>query len=1441
MVSQTVRNFGRVADAVSIPDLVAIQKVSYDRFLQPDSPPDKRKNIGLEAQFREIFPVDSYDGSMRLEYVCYELEKPRYTPTQCRQLRLTYGYPLKVTCRLKSSDGKDISEQAVYLGEVPIMIGGGEFIIHGAERVIVSQLHRSPGVDFLIDSKEGDRILHGGRIIPERGSWIELTVTKKDTLVVKIDQSSKIPATIFLRALSADFSSTEKIIRLFYQTKMVPKGKLKANMWSVGDIVDTSTGEIVVKAGTMIGDRFSVINASKLKEVEVAEEVKDAIILNTLAEDDCRGHEQAMLKFYMRLRPGNPPNPEKAKIFFDEKFFDTNRYRLGAVGRFRINRKFEQNIDTNEMVLRPEDFLNAMRYIVKLRNYQGELDDIDHLGNRRVRTIDELAGDEFRKGLLTLRKTVQERMSMKKDDQQQIRVADLINSKAIASSINYFFGRGELSQIVDQTNSLSQLTHERRLSALGPGGLNRRRAGFEVRDVHISHYGRICPIETPEGTNIGLISSLAIFATIDEYGFLLTPYRKVVKGKVTDEICCLRADEDMKAVIGTPGIVDPKTGKIREGMVLAMKGGELAQVLSDQVNYVDISTKQIVGISAALIPFLEHDDANRALMGSNMQRQAVPLLKSEPPLVCTGMEQVAGQNSSMVVKAREKGTVTAVDAQKIVINGADEYILDKFVGLNERTCLNQVPVVALGDKVKKGQVIADGGGTSNGVLSLGKNVLVGFVSFDGFNFEDAIVISEKLVKNDSFTSIHIDEFTAEIRETRLGREEFTNDIPNVSEKALRNLDEYGVIREGTRVIQGDILVGKVVPKSKTELTPEEKLLHAIFGRAGEDVKNDSLEVPSGNEGVVIRTERFVRRGHGGEEEKKLLRTQIKQREEEYKTKQCTVFRQMIETIQSKSDVKIIDPSTRQKVGASEDNDVIYEQIENFSIKWVKPASTREEVQKIVDKFWATIKELQEEEELRIQTLKHGDELPSGVLEMVKVYVATKRTLSIGDKMAGRHGNKGVIAKIMPVEDMPFLEDGTPLDILLNPLGVPSRMNVGQILETHLGWAAKVLGFQAFSPVFDGATEDDIHQVTEEANKYMEKRGKELLPTSYILQSISSVDEFFDETQVGYVVVDHFKDPEGKDKERLEGFLNLLEGKAILEYPDKEGYKGFEGSKDYMPFFNDKKPKGFSGKEMEPDDFNDEWNDIVAKDDILVKKFIELTTTPVWIRAREVCSKAPTKPGVYIFKINGHVLYVGQAGYRSGKGLRERLCDCHIKNSMPSSFHDHLKEYFSKSQKVTQPSPPASDELFVNIPKTLKTQLYDGRTGEPFDQQATIGYIYMMKLHHLVDDKIHARATGPYSLITQQPLGGKARTGGQRFGEMEVWALEGYGAAYTLQEMLTVKSDDVEGRTKIYESMVKGQNKLEAGTPLSFDVLCNEIRGLGLNIQLEKKKLGAAGI
>ncbi|MCG3181080.1 MAG: DNA-directed RNA polymerase subunit beta [Phycisphaerae bacterium] len=1215
-----IRNFSKLGDALPVPNLVDLQTVSYDRFLQKEVAADKRVDHGLEGLLREIFPIVSYDEKMKLEYIDYDLDKPRYTPDECRELRLTYGMPFRIRVRLVRGDTDEIMEDQIYLGEIPIMIGGGEFIINGAERVVVSQLHRSPGVDFVIDSQEGDRPLHACRIIPERGSWIEMNVSKKDVLTIRIDQSAKAAATTFLRAMDEKLGGDAAIIKAFYNTTDVKVGALKPQMWAAADIVNSEDGEVLVEAGHQIGEALTKIQASAVKTATVIDNMTDPLILNTLAEDTARSHEQALLRIYARLRPGNPPQEDKARKLFAEKFYDTNRYRLGKVGRFRLNRKFKQNVKESEMCLRGEDFVAALKYILRLRAGEGYVDDIDHLGNRRLRTIDELATEELRKGFLKLRRTVQERMSLK-DPNELGRVAELVNSKSVSSAIDYFFGRGELSHVVDQTNPLSQLTHERRLSALGPGGLNRKRAGFEVRDVHISHYGRICPIETPEGTNIGLISSLGIYSAVDAYGFLITPYRVVENCQVNGKTAWLRADEEMEAIIAPADVVEehklPKNDS-----VLARVHGDLSQAPGKEVQYVDISPKQTVGVSAALIPFLEHDDANRALMGSNMQRQAVPLLKTEPPIVATGMEKPVAENSGMVVRARKAGKVTFVDALRIVIDESDEYELRKFVGLNERTCLNQRPIVKEGDRVKKGQIIADGAATHAGELALGRNVLVAFMPFDGYNFEDAIVISEKLVKEDTYTSIHIEEFEVEIRETKLGREEFTRDIPNVSEKALSNLDEYGAVRIGTRVGPGDILVGKVSPKSKTELSPEEKLLRAIFGRVGEDVKNDSLEVPAGTEGIVIGVKRFSRRTHLSDAQKRQLARDIKEYESQMNGRVMTAFRQMVHTVNEATGQELIDPSSRQKVGQSDIEEVILEQIETFNLDWIKPKTRREDAEKVYNQHWPRIRELIEERNRKVAQMKRGDELPSGVLEMVKVYLATKRALSVGDKMAGRHGNKGVIARIVPQEDMPYLADGTSIEILLNPLGVPSRMNVGQILETHLGWAAATLGLQAVTPVFDGATEDEV--------------------------------------------------------------------KAYLK----------------------------------------------------------------------------------------------QAG----------------------------------------------------LPSHGKVRLRDGRTGEPFEQETTVGYIYMMKLHHLVDDKIHARSTGPYSLITQQPLGGKARTGGQRFGEMEVWGLEAYGASYLLQELLTVKSDDVEGRTKIYESMVKGNNTLEAGTPVSFDVLCNEIRGLGLNIQLEKKRV-----
>ena len=1253
MTSRKVRDFSKRGDAIPVPELTMVQLESYQRFIQSDRPHDQRDpDRGLESLLREVFPIESYDGSMKLEYLYYKLDKPRYTPVECKELRLTYGMPFRIGVRLVREGISEIPEEEIYLGEIPIMLGGGEFIVNGAERAIVSQLHRSPGVDFGIAADMGDRPLHSARIIPERGSWIELEVTKKDVLAMRIDQSPKIAATIFMRALDEAFSSTEKVLETFYDVTEIKVVDLKPEHYSAEFILNEE-GEELCRVGAPIGDAIEAIQSSPIKKIRVVKDASDPLLLNTLAMErldfmaDASEHEAALLRIYGRLRPGNPPQVEKARGLFKEKFYDENRYRLGKVGRFRINRKFEMDVPEDVMHIRAEDFLAVIKYILDLRakRNKAHIDDIDHLGNRRLRTLDELAVEEMRKGFLKLRRTVQERMSVKDADELS-KIADLVNSKSISSAIDFFFGRSELSQVVDQTNPLSMLVHERRLSALGPGGLNRKRAGFEVRDVHISHYGRICPIETPEGTNIGLIASLGIYAKVDEYGFILTPYQEIKKGKLTGEVNFLRADEEMKTVLATTDVLDAD-GRIKDDQVLARLSGDLSMVPAEEVQYIDISPKQIVGVSAALIPFLEHDDANRALMGSNMQRQAVPLVIPDPPLVGTGMEQIAGEYSGMLVKARRGGIITSVDSERIIIDNADEYELQKFRQLNERTCQSQRPIIKLGEKVETGQIIADGASTVDGQLAIGKNALVAFNTFDGYNFEDAIVISHRLVKDDIFTSIHIESFEVEVRDTKLGREEFTPDIPNVSEKQLKNLDDVGIIRHGARVGPGDILVGKVSPKSKSELTPEEKLLHAIFGRAGEDVKNDSLEVPAGSSGIVIGTRHFSRRMHLNDEQKVKLKDDIVDFEAGMNDRMIMLFRQMIHSMNQTLGTEIVDPATRQKVGASDIPEVILEQIENFNEKWIKGSKdAKADATTTWGQFWPRIAALEEEKQRKLAHMKRGDELPSGVLEMIKVYLANKRQIAVGDKMAGRHGNKGVVARIVPEEDMPYLEDGTPVDILLNPLGVPSRMNVGQLLELHLGWAAQVLGFQAVTPVFDGATEQEVLGCIDEANQH-------------VTDKLASFEQ-------------------------------------------------------------------------------------------------------------------------------------------------------------------------------TGAEPGTTRELMARIPYGGKAQLYDGRTGEAFNQPTSVGYMYMLKLHHLVEDKIHARATGPYSLITQQPLGGKARTGGQRFGEMEVWALEGYGAAFVLQELLTVKSDDVEGRTKIYDSMVKGTNTLEAGMPVVFDVLCHEIRGLGMNIELEKE-------
>ena len=1226
-----IRSFARYQDIIEIPDLVEIQRKAYDEFLLAEIPQATRPATGLEELLREVFPIYSYDKTMCLEYVGYELGKARYSIEECRKLRLTFGYPFKVRLRLVKPEPV---EEEVYLGEIPIMIGGGEFIINGSERVIVSQLHRSPGVDFSVDTSTVDKTLHACWIIPERGSWIELNVTKKDILTVRIDQSGKFSAVTLLRAMDDTLSTDQDILRHFYKTKVAKKTKSQSansfakaitGRFAVGDVVVLKTGEVLVPSGTQISESAALeIAGSELAQVEIVDEAPeelDSLILNSLAEDPCSSHEEALVKIYGRLRPGNPAQLEKARELFHEKFYDAQRYRLGRVGRFRLNRKFGQDIPEDTQTLQAKDIVNSIKYILKLRGGSGELDDIDNLGNRRVRTIAELAGEEFRKGLLKLRRTAQERMNL--ENPETVSPRNLINSKTFSSAVEYFFGRGELSQVVDQTNPLSQLTHERRLSALGPGGLNRKRAGFDVRDVHLSHYGRLCPIETPEGSNIGLISSLALYSRLDEYGFLTAPYRRVEGGKLTDDVRFLRADEESGQVIAPADAKFDGKGKLVDARVLVRKDGDNYEVDPTEVDYIDVSPKQIVGVSAALIPFLEHDDANRALMGSNMQRQAVPLLIADPPLVGTGMEQVVADNTEMVLRARKGGTVRYADSQVILVDD-DEYKLTKFRGLNERTCQTHIPRVEEGDVVETGGLLADGASSRFGDLALGQNLLVAFMTWDGFNYEDAILVSERLVRDDVFTSIHIEEYEVEIRETKLGKEEFTRDIPNVGERALANLDESGIVNIGTFVEAGDILVGKVAPKSKSELTPEEKLLHAIFGRAGVDVKNASLTMPPGTNGVVIDAQKFSRRVNLTDEERSKVLTQIRDAEKDFLRAFRDYTGTMLKEVKSALGVEVMDSQTGQPVAF--DDTATFDELRRVKLLCMAAADEldnekkREAATRIINDYQGRIESKEGDKNKIVNRLSRGDELPTGVLEMVKVYVATKRVLSVGDKMAGRHGNKGVVSKVMPLEDMPYMEDGTPVDIVLNPLGVPSRMNVGQILETHLGHAARKLGVRFQTPAFDGASEQQIEE-------------------------------------------------------------------ALVE---------------------------------------------------------------------------------------------------------------------------------------------------AGLPPSGKFTLFDGRSGSPFEQQVTVGIMYMLKLHHLVDEKVHARATGPYSLITQQPLGGKARFGGQRFGEMEVWALEAYGAAAILQELLTVKSDDVDGRTKIYEAMVKGLNIHEPGTPVSFEVLCNEIRGLGLNIELQKK-------
>ena len=1226
------KNYAKLPELFEMPNLLDVQVLSYEEFLQTDAPRTKRAHEGLEEVFHEFFPIESPDGTYKLEYINYSLGKPKYDDFEALKLGMTFAVPLKIKIRLKGK--KDIKEQEVYLGELPLMTKTGTFIINGDERVIVSQLHRSPGVSFEEETHPNGKKLYSARIIPYRGSWIEFEFDVNDCLHAVIDRRKKVVATVLLRALG--YSTDSDILDAFcgIDTKNLKERQDLKDLIGhtiAADIADGKTGDTLnLKYKKLDKDLVDELwEKHHVRSVQILRQVSPEIE-TTLMKDHLKSRDEALIDIYRKLRPGDPATIESAQNLVNRLFFDPKRYDLGRVGRYIINRKVELNLPLEQRTLTPQDLVATLKYLIKLRNGEGQLDDIDHLGNRRIRTVGELLQNQFRIGLARLERSIRERLSIY--DLENIMPHNLINSKLVSSVIRDFFGRSQLSQFMDQTNPLAEMTHKRRLSALRPGGLSRERAGFEVRDVHHSHYGRICPIETPEGPNIGLIASLCTYARINEFGFIETPYRKAEKGKATEKIEYLSADIEDRYIIAQANAKLDNSSKFADGEVLCRHRGDFPLTPRDKVDYMDVSPRQLVSIAASLIPFLEHDDANRALMGSNMQRQAVPLMMTEPPLIATGMEYRAAKDSGAVIVAEEEGVVKAVQADEIVI-GDKVYRLRKFMRSNADTSVNQRPIVKVGQKIRKGEVIADGPGTAEGELSLGKNVLVAFMPWRGYNFEDAIIISEKLVKEDLYTSLHIEEFESEARDTRLGNEEVTRDIPNVSEEALKNLDEHGIVRIGAEVEPGDILVGKVTPKSETELSPEEKLLRAIFGEKAGDVRDTSLTVPPGVEGVVVDVNVFSRKG-GKSKTKEEIQKEISETEKIKKE-----YESQIRNIEKQKAHKLVKILVGQKLAASLVDDETgetliakdkairqsdlkkLERADLNNIKLVENKEAEDEIKRIIKILDDQINELEYEEERELDKIKRGDELPAGVLKKVVVLVATKRKIQVGDKMAGRHGNKGVVAKIVPEEDMPFMPDGTPVQIILNPLGVPSRMNVGQILETHLGWAAKALGFHVASPVFDGARENEIK-----------------------------------------------------------------------------------------------------------------------------------------------------------------------------KELRE-----------------------------------------AGLPEDGRITLYDGLTGKPFDQKVTVGYIYMMKLIHLVDEKIHARSIGPYSLVTQQPLGGKAQFGGQRFGEMEVWALEAYGAAFTLQELLTVKSDDVVGRTRIYEAIVKGENALQPGTPESFNVLLKELQSLCLDVKTEKKK------
>jgi DNA-directed RNA polymerase subunit beta len=1348
--------FGNIHEVSEMPNLIEVQRESYEQFLR--SRPQDGYVSGLEKTLRSVFPIRDFAGTAELDFVNYELEEPKYDVDECRQRGMTYAAPMRVTLRLivfevdpdtETRSVLDIKEQDVYMGDMPLMTKNGTFIVNGTERVIVSQMHRSPGVLFDHDrgkTHASGKYLFAARVIPYRGSWLDFEFDAKDIVNVRIDRKRKLPVTTLLHALDM---SSEEILNTFYDrvtfvrgkngwqipyvsenwrgqkpmfdvvngetgevvftagTKITPRAANKAakdglaqlvipteeifGRYSAYDLIDEKTGEIYIEAGEEVSaenlEKLDRAGIDRIELLDIDHVSTGAWMRNTLKADKAEDRDQALSDIYRVMRPGEPPTRETADALFAGLFFDPERYDLSAVGRVKLNMRLDLDAEDTVTTLRKEDIIAVVKTLVDLKDGKGEIDDIDNLGNRRVRSVGELLENQYRVGLLRMERAVKERMSSV--DVSTVMPNDLINAKPAVAAVREFFGSSQLSQFMDQTNPLSEVTHKRRVSALGPGGLTRERAGFEVRDVHPTHYGRICPIETPEGPNIGLINSLASFSRVNKYGFIETPYRRVADGKVSNEVVYLSAMEEAKHTIAQANAELDENSALTEDLISARRAGDFLMAPKEQITLMDVSPKQLVSVAASLIPFLENDDANRALMGSNMQRQAVPLIRAEAPFVGTGMEETVARDSGAAIAARRSGIVDQVDATRIVVratgeveagkSGVDIYTLMKFQRSNQNTCINQRPLVKVGDVVNAGDVIADGPSTDMGELALGRNVLVAFMPWNGYNFEDSILISERIVKDDVFTSIHIEEFEVMARDTKLGPEDITRDIPNVGEEALRNLDEAGIVYIGAEVEPGDILCGKITPKGESPMTPEEKLLRAIFGEKASDVRDTSLRLPPGVSGTVVEVRVFNRHGIDIDDRTRAIQAEEKDRlrkdaDDERAILKRSTYARLREMLVGQTATAA--PKGVRK-GAAIDEAALAE-VEphewwKFAVKEDKVQADLEAVRAQYDDAEAAIRRRLED---RIEKLERGDELPPGVLKMVKVFVAVKRKLQPGDKMAGRHGNKGVISRILPEEDMPFLEDGTPVDIVLNPLGVPSRMNVGQIFETHLGWAARGLGKQ-ISEMLEGIRD----------------RGAQF---------------------------------EGKDATQVRDKLKDVYG---------EHYHA----------------------------------DIDARDDDDVMEL-----------ASNLVSGLPMGTPVF-------------------DGARESDVSAMLE-----------KAGLDPSGQVT---------------------LFDGRTGEAFDRKVTVGYIYMLKLHHLVDDKIHARSIGPYSLVTQQPLGGKAQFGGQRFGEMEVWALQAYGAAYTLQEMLTVKSDDVIGRTKVYEAIVKGDDTFEAGIPESFNVLVKEMRSLGLNVEL----------